>query len=241
MAAVASTLMPATPSQAADTSVTVDFATAGGAPTYHASSMIYGMTPDGSLPQDHFFVRAAPARPVGRGRDHSQGWPGDNGDWTQFDNFVTQLLNDVKTNDVATDIYSWQDEPGDPSTDVGRANATLSAPGLTNTRPYQINEYVTPSMQSLGGGAWSNGRLERAGADGLRGSWASGTALHDDEANLLNAKDGYTVTLLPPSNTTTSTVAASENSGQCLDDTNLSTANEYICNTSATSPPRPAR
>ncbi|MBW8801562.1 MAG: RICIN domain-containing protein, partial [Streptomyces sp.] len=39
-----------------------------------------------------------------------------------------------------------------------------------------------------------------------------------------NAKDGYTVTLLPPSNTTVSTVAVSENSGQCLDDTNLSTA-----------------
>ncbi|MFD5537071.1 hypothetical protein ACFWIJ_04235 [Streptomyces sp. NPDC127079] len=55
MAALASTLMPAAPSRAADTSVTVDFATAGGAPTYHASGMIYGMTPDGSLPQDHFF------------------------------------------------------------------------------------------------------------------------------------------------------------------------------------------
>ncbi|WP_030674433.1 RICIN domain-containing protein [Streptomyces cellulosae] len=40
-----------------------------------------------------------------------------------------------------------------------------------------------------------------------------------------SAKDGYTVTLLPPSNTTVSTVAVSENSGQCLDDTNLSTAN----------------
>ncbi|MEV5879646.1 RICIN domain-containing protein [Streptomyces sp. NPDC052101] len=38
-----------------------------------------------------------------------------------------------------------------------------------------------------------------------------------------NAKDGYTITLLPPSDTTVSTVAVSENSGQCLDDTNLST------------------
>ncbi|WP_405877082.1 hypothetical protein OG747_01710 [Streptomyces sp. NBC_01384] len=37
------------------TFVTVDFASAGGAPAYHASGMIYGMTPDGSLPQDHFF------------------------------------------------------------------------------------------------------------------------------------------------------------------------------------------
>lgn len=49
-----------------------------------------------------------------------------------------------------------------------------------------------------------------------------------------NAKDGYTVTLLPPSNTTVSTVAVSQNSGQCLDDTNRSTANstqyqQYYC------------
>ncbi|MFB7507273.1 hypothetical protein ACFC0P_28050, partial [Streptomyces broussonetiae] len=55
LTALAATLIPADPSQAADTGVTVDFATAGGAPTYRASGMIYGMTPDGSLPQDHFF------------------------------------------------------------------------------------------------------------------------------------------------------------------------------------------
>jgi hypothetical protein len=40
-----------------------------------------------------------------------------------------------------------------------------------------------------------------------------------------NASDGYTVTLLPPSNTTVSTVAVAQHSNQCLDDTNLSTAN----------------
>ncbi|WP_329416747.1 RICIN domain-containing protein [Streptomyces sp. NBC_00704] len=266
----------------------------------------------------------------------------------------TTYLNYVKANNVAPDIYSWHDEPGDPVTDVGRANSTLSAAGLTNTRPYEINEYATASMQSPGGGAWFIGRLERAGADGLRGNWASGTHLHDYEAALLtknsagqylplgewfmyryygqqtgnivnlipgtgtdglatkdntaknakvllgssgntgnvtvnliglnttsvvesgkvravvqripynggaavagpttvadttltvsnnaasvslpwtNAKDGYTVTLLPPSNATISTVAVSQNSGQCLDDTNLSTANgtqyqQYYC------------
>lgn len=36
-----------------------------------------------------------------------------------------------------------------------------------------------------------------------------------------DAQDGCTITLLPPSNTTISTVAVSENSGQCLDDTDL--------------------
>ncbi|MEV6792138.1 RICIN domain-containing protein [Streptomyces sp. NPDC051320] len=472
LAALATTLLPATSSQAADTSVTVNFATAGGAPTYHASGMIYGMTPGGSLPQDHFFkdikwhfMRAGGAQLNSGGyatslADYqtrwnstlaqykrtaalggtfvllphdlwgadgttSQAFPGDNGDWTQFDKFLDQLIGDVKANNmtvewdlwnepdgkgfwapseaqylqmwsrfyarvraafpnqlivgpsiagkpdssntwwttylnyvkannVAPDIYSWHDEPGDPVTDVGRANSTLAAAGLTNTRAYQINEYATLSMQSPGGGAWFIGRLERAGADGLRGNWASGTHLHDDEANLLtknsagqylplgewlmyryygsqtgnivsfsagtgtdglatkdntaknakillgssgntgnvtvnltglnttsvvqnsrvravvqripynngaavtgpttiydttltvgnnaaslsvpfsNAKDGYTVTLLPPSNATISTVAVSENSGQCLDDTNLSTANstqyqQYYC------------
>lgn len=463
LTALATTLVPAAPSRAADTSVTVDFAEAGGAPTHRASGMIYGMTPNGSLPQDHFFkdikwhfMRAGGAQlnkggyatslaeyqtrwnatlaqykrtaALGGtfiilphdlwGADSTTkvGWPGDNGDWTQFDNFVTQLIGDVKANNmtvqwdlwnepdgsgfwgasqaqylqmwsrfyarvrsafpnqlivgpstasqpnssntwwtaflshvkannVAPDIYSWHDEPGDPVTDVGRANSTLAAAGLTNTRPYQINEYATLSMQSPGGGAWFMSRLERAGADGLRGNWAYGTGLHDNEANLLtknsadqylplgewfmyryygsqtgnivnlvpgsntdglatkdntaknakvllgtngntgnvtvnltglgttsvvesgkvravvqrvphnngaavagpetisdttltvsnnaasvslpwsNAKDGYTITLLPPSDTTVSTVAVSENSGQCLDDTNLSTAN----------------
>ncbi|MEU8694096.1 RICIN domain-containing protein [Streptomyces sp. NPDC048665] len=472
LTALAATLVPAAPSQAADTGVTVDFATAGGAPTYRASGMIYGMTPDGSLPQDHFFkdikwhfMRAGGAQ-LNRGgygtslADYqtrwnatlaqykrtaalggtfvllphdlwgadgttSQDWPGDNGDWTKFDNFVTQLINDVKANhmtvewdlwnepdgrgfwapsqsqylqmwsrfyarvraafpgqlivgpsmagqptssntwwttylnyvkahNVAPDIYSWHDEPADPVPGVAGANSTLAAAGLTNTRPYQINEYAALSQQNPGGGAWFIGRLERAGADGLRGNWASGTNLHDDEANLLtknssgqylplgewfmyryygsqtgnivnltpgtntdglatkdntaknakillgsngntgnltvnltglnttsmvesgkvravvqrvpynggaavtgpetisdttlsvsnnaasvnipwsNAKDGYTVTLFPPSNTTVSTVAVSENSGQCLDDTNLSAANgtqyqQYHC------------
>jgi hypothetical protein len=43
LAARATTLVPAGPSQAVDTGVTVDFSTAGGAPTYRASGMIYGM------------------------------------------------------------------------------------------------------------------------------------------------------------------------------------------------------
>ncbi|MEU9448647.1 RICIN domain-containing protein [Streptomyces sp. NPDC048277] len=472
LAALAASLLPAAPSQAADTSVTVDFATAGGAPTYHASGTIYGMTPDGSLPQDHFYkdikwhlMRAGGAQLNSGGyatslADYQTRWnstlaqykrttalggtfillphdlwgadgttnqafPGDNGDWTQFDAFLDQLFSDVKANNmtvewdlwneangsgfwarsetqylqmwarfhaavranfpgqlivgpsmaggpytsntwlttylayvkannVAPDIYSWHDEPGDPAAEAGVMDSMLSSYGLTNTRPYQINEYATQDMQSPGGGAWFIGRLERAGADGLRGNWASGTDLHDYEAALLtknsagqylplgewfmyryygsqtgnivnlvpgtgtdglatkdntaknakillgssgntgtvtvnltglnttsvveggqvravvqrvpynggaavtgpvtiadttltvsnnaasvsipwtNAKDGYTVTLLPPSNTTVSTVAVSENSGQCLDDTGLSTADgtqyqQYYC------------
>jgi hypothetical protein len=470
---LAAGILPATTAHASDTSVTVAFATSGGAPSYHASGTIYGMTPNGSLPQDHFytdtkwhFERAGGAQLNSGGyatslADYQTRWastlaqykrttalggtfvilphdlwgadgttnqafPGDNGDWTTFDAFVTQLVSDVKANNmtvewdlwnepdgsgfwartqtqylamwsrfyadvratfptqlivgpstagqpssgntwwktylayvkannVAPDIYSWHDEPGDPVTNASAANTLMTTYGLTNTRPYQINEYATASMQTPGGGGWFISRLERAGADGLRGNWASGTALHDDEAALLtknsagqylpkgewftyrfygsqtgnivnfipgtntdgfatkdntagNAKillgsngnagnvtvnltglnttsvvsggqvrailqrlpyiggaamngpvtvtdqnltvtsnnasltvpwtdsrDGYTITLLPPANTTISTVAISENGGnQCLDDTNLSTANgtqyqQYPC------------
>ncbi|MEW2118195.1 RICIN domain-containing protein [Streptomyces sp. NPDC005474] len=469
LAALATTLVPAGPSQAADTSVTVDFATAAGAPTYRASGTLYGMSPDGSLPQDHFFKdikwkfeRAGGAQLNSGGygtslaayqtrwnatlaqykrtkalggtfillphdlwgadSTTSQAFPGDNGDWTKFDSFVNQLFSDVKannmtvqwdlwnepngqgfwprpesqylqmwsrfyaavrtnfpgqlivgpsysqnpenntwwqaympyvkTNNVVPDIWSWHAEAGDPVADAGAMDSLLATYGLTNQRPYQINEYATLAQQTPGGGAWYISRLERAGVDGLRGNWASGTNLHDYEANLLtknsagqylprgewfmyryygsqtgnvvnlvpgtntdgfatrdntarnakiligsngntgnvtvnlnrldttsvvengqvravvqripngngaagpitisdttltvsnnaasvtvpytNATDGYTITLLPPSNTTVSTVAVSENSGQCLDDTNLSTANgtqyqQYYC------------
>ncbi|MPY60614.1 RICIN domain-containing protein [Streptomyces spongiae] len=470
VAAVA--VLPGTTARAADTAVTVDFATTSGAPTYRASGTIYGMTPDASAPQDHFYrdikwnlMRAGGAQLNSGGyatslADYqtrwnatlaqykrtaalggtfvllphdlwgadgttSQGWPGDNGDWTQFDAFVTRLINDVKANNmtvewdlwnepdgsnfwappqtqylqmwarfhakvraafpnqlivgpsianrpsssntwwtnylayvkannVAPDIYSWHELPGDPVTDVGRADSTLAAAGLTNTRPYQVNEYALPGEQNPGSGSWYISRLERAGVDGLRANWASGTNLHDYQAALLtknsagqylprgewfsyryygsqtgsvvgvtpgtgtdgfatkdnsaknakillgsngntgtvtvnltglnttsvveggqvravvqrnpydngnavsgpttvsdttltvsgnaasltvpwtNAKDAYTVTLLPPSNTTISTIAISPNSRQCLDDTNLSKANgtqyqQYYC------------
>ncbi|MEV5439970.1 RICIN domain-containing protein [Streptomyces sp. NPDC052682] len=472
LAALATTLVPAGPSQAADTSVTVDFSNAGGAPSYRASGMIYGLTPDGSLPPDHFFKdikwhfeRAGGAQLNGGGyatslADYrtrwnatlaqykrtkalggtfvllphdlwgadgttSQGFPGDNGNWTLFDNFVNQLISDVKANNmtvewdlwnepdlsgfwgrsqsqylqmwsrfhaavranlpgqlivgpsmanppgssntwwttflnhvkannVAPDIYSWHAIPHDPVTAVSGADSTLAAAGLTRTRPYQINEYAGSEQQNPGGGAWFISRLERAGADGLRSNWGGGPNLHDYAANLLtknssgqylplgewflyryygsqtgtlvslapgtntdglatkdntartakiligsngntgnvtvnlnrldttsvvengrvravvqripynsgaavtgpttiadttltvsnnaasltvpytNAQDGYTITLLPPSNTTVSTVAVSENSGQCLDDTDLSQTDgtqyqQYYC------------
>ncbi|WP_234045021.1 RICIN domain-containing protein [Streptomyces adelaidensis] len=471
-ASVAAVLVPSTSAQAADTTVAVDFSTAGGAPTYRASGTIYGMTSDGSLPQDHFFrdikwkfMRAGGAqlnsggyatgladyqtrwkatlaqykRTVALGGTFvllphdlwgadgytDQGWPGDNGDWTQFDAFVTQLISDVqannmtvqwdlwnepdgsnfwapsqtqylqmwsrfharvrsafpdqlivgpsisktpnssntwwtayltyvKANNVAPDIYSWHALPSDPVTDVARADSTLAAAGLTNTRPYQVNEYGVSNEQNPGRGGWYISRLERAGVDGMRANWASGSGLHDNEARLLtknsagqylplgewflyryygsqtgnvvqvtagtntdgvatkdnsvrnakillgsngntgtvtvglnrldttsvvesgrvraivqripnngggavsgpvtvsdqtltvsgnaasvsvpwtDASDSYTVTLLPPSNTTVSTVAVVQHSGQCLDDTNLSTANgtqyqQYPC------------
>jgi hypothetical protein len=287
----------------ADTGVTVDFATVTGSPTYRASGMIYGLTADGALPQDHFFkdikwhfMRAGGAQLNGGGyatslADYrtrwkatlaqyqrtvalggtfvllphdlwgadgttSQPFPGDNGDWTRFDDFVDQLVSDVKANhmtvqwdlwnepdldgfwdrsqsqylqtwsrfhaavradlpgqlivgpsianqpdssnpwwttylnhvkahDVAPDIYSWHAIPHDPVQTVSSADATLAAAGLTNTRPYQINEYAGREQQHPGGGGWFISRLGRAGADGMRANWGGGPDLHDYAAKLL--------------------------------------------------------
>ncbi|MDG5809441.1 RICIN domain-containing protein [Streptomyces ossamyceticus] len=471
LSALAATLLPAASSQAADTSVNVDFATADGAPTYRASGTIYGMTENGSLPQGHFykdirwqFMRAGGAQLDGQGAGgwvngkYDRRWnstlaqykrtktlggtfiiiphdlwgadgsimptyPGDNGDWSSFDAFYDRLIADakaagmtdiqwdiwnepdyrpfwdrrqsqylemwkrsyqkiraafpgavingpstvakpgsswwatyldyVKANNVAPDIYSWHDLPGDPVADVDAARSALAARSLTTNRPFQVNEYAQRAEQTPGRGGWYISRLERAGVDGLRANWGDSN-LHDLQAGLLtknsagqylpkgewflyryygsqtgnvvnltpgtgtdgvatkdntgrnakillgsngntgnvtvslnrldttsvvensqvraivqripnnsggavtgpetvsdqtltvsgnsasvsvpwtNASDGYTVTLLPPSNTTVSTVAVVQHSGQCLDDTNLSTANgtqyqQYHC------------
>lgn len=192
------------------------------------------------------------------GADGTSGlrFPGDNGDWTDFDNFLATLLSDVKTSGLTVewdiwnepdlggfwgrsqsqylamwsrayqriravlptavivgpstagkpsaasgwwrafldrakadhtlpDVYSWHDEPGDPVTERASADSLLSAHGIANSRPYQINEYGTYGQQNAGYGGWFIGRLERAGADGLRGNWGSGSNLHDFAANLL--------------------------------------------------------
>jgi len=97
----------------------------------------------------------------------------------------TAFLNFTKANSVLPNIYSWHDEPGDPVPETHNADTLLAAHGISRTRPYQINEYATFGQQHAGPGAWYIGRLERAGADRLRGNWASGMGEEDYEANLL--------------------------------------------------------
>ncbi|MFI8932212.1 RICIN domain-containing protein [Streptomyces sp. NPDC053474] len=76
LATLAATLVPAAPSQAADTTVAVDFSAAGGAPTHRASGTLYGMTEDGSLPQDHFYkdIKWKFLRAGGAQLDSPGGW-----------------------------------------------------------------------------------------------------------------------------------------------------------------------
>ncbi|MET9503776.1 RICIN domain-containing protein [Streptomyces sp. NPDC006622] len=75
-ASLAAVALPGTVAQAADTTVTVDFATAGGAPAYNASGTIYGMTEDGSLPADHFYkdIKWKLMRAGGAQLDNPGGW-----------------------------------------------------------------------------------------------------------------------------------------------------------------------
>lgn len=188
-------------------------------------------------------------------------FPGDNGDWSDYDSFLTRLVNDVRAtgapvewdiwnepnlgtfwnrpqsqyfemwrrgyqriraafpnhlivgpspafvpsttnvwwgeyldyvraNNVVPDIISWHSLPGDPVANVAAANATLDSRGIAHPRPYQINEYGSYDEQNPGDGAWYIARLERAGADGLRANWASGSNLHNDLANLLTRGSG---------------------------------------------------
>jgi hypothetical protein len=139
---------------AADT-VTIDFATTYGAPTYRASGFIYGLSEDGTQPAQNLqsdiktrFIRAGGAQldcPNGGyvngqyarrwnsvkgyyARTQAIGakfillthdlwgadavcnvprWPGDNGDWTEFTNFMTQVINDAKANGMTGSDVQW--------------------------------------------------------------------------------------------------------------------------------------
>jgi hypothetical protein len=97
----------------------------------------------------------------------------------------TQYLDFVRSTNTVPDIVSWHALPSDPVANVNAANSSLNSRGIAHPRPYQINEYASPSEQNPGDGSWYIARLERAGADGLRANWASAGNLHNDMANLL--------------------------------------------------------
>jgi hypothetical protein len=152
--AVAISVSAAGPALAADESISVNFATAGGAPTYRASGWIYGMTENGSAPPDNFFtdvkfqsMRAGGAQLPGGGwvgGGYDRRWnatlaqarrtaalggtfvllphdlwgadgapisrfPGDNGNWTDYDNFLTRVFNDVRAAGISVQWDIWNE------------------------------------------------------------------------------------------------------------------------------------
>ena len=148
--------LPETPAAlAAEDSVSVNFSTTSGAPTYRASGIIYGLTEDGSGPPDRFvtdmklrFVRAGGAQ-----LDSPGGWvanrydrrwrsvlaqyrrtvafggtfvilphdlwgadgaaiptfPGDNGDWSNYDRFLDRLIADVTASGMNPQWDIWNE------------------------------------------------------------------------------------------------------------------------------------
>jgi hypothetical protein len=150
------------PAQPTADTVTINFASTGGPPTYRASGFIYGLSENGVSPAPSWqsdikvkFIRAGGAqldcpnggyvngqytrrwnsvkgyyartRAIGAkfillphdlwGADavcHVPRWPGDHGDWTEFTQFMAQVINDAKANgmtgpDVHWDIWNEPD------------------------------------------------------------------------------------------------------------------------------------
>lgn len=143
------------PAQAADESITVNFATNNGSPSYRASGWIYGMTENGTGPVDHFYrdVKFRYMRAGGAQLDAPGGWvsgkydrrwnstraqllrtralggefvllahdlwgadgypisrfPGDNGNWTDYDNFLTRLIDDVRATGAPVQWDLWNE------------------------------------------------------------------------------------------------------------------------------------
>jgi hypothetical protein len=135
--------------------ITIDFATQYGAPTYRASGFIYGLSENGTVPAPGLqtdiktkFIRAGGAQldcPDGGyvngqyarrwnsvkgyyARTKAIGatfillthdlwgadavcnvprWPGDNGDWTEFVDFTTQVISDVKATGMTDSDVQW--------------------------------------------------------------------------------------------------------------------------------------
>ncbi|WP_033443084.1 RICIN domain-containing protein [Saccharothrix sp. NRRL B-16314] len=153
--ALASVVAPGPSALAGDESISVDFSTAGGSPTYRASGWIYGMTEDAAGPADHFYrdVKFRYMRAGGAQLDSPGGWvtgkydrrwnatraqllrtrslggefillphdlwgadgypisrfPGDNGNWTDYDNFLTRLIADVRATGVPVQWDLWNE------------------------------------------------------------------------------------------------------------------------------------
>ena len=129
-------------------------------------------------------------------------FPGDNGDWTDYDNFLTRLIGDVRATGAPVEWDLWNEpnislfwnRPQSQYFELWRRTyqriraafpAQLIVGPSLHPRSYQINEYGAGDEQNPGDGSWYIARLERSGADGLRANWASAGNLHNDLANLL--------------------------------------------------------
>ncbi|KAH0278744.1 hypothetical protein KCU91_g2243, partial [Aureobasidium melanogenum] len=121
------------PRQDSSNTATVDFSAQArrGAPQNLASGVLYGIPDDPTQTPDHFYTEmgynyaASVARKFGAnvivlphdiwGADHANDstvWPGDNGDWTNYDQYLDQLIGDLKDNNMLDGlVYDTWNEP----------------------------------------------------------------------------------------------------------------------------------
>jgi len=100
--------------------------------------------------------------------------------------WASAFFDFVKTNNVVPDYVSWHEEGGgnDPVSDTNTAKSAVSSRSITGVKGYDANEYGTGTEQNPGHSGWFIARLERAGIQGLRGNWGSGTGLYSTMADL---------------------------------------------------------
>ncbi|EAU37846.1 predicted protein [Aspergillus terreus NIH2624] len=105
----------------------------------------------------------------------------------------SQYLTFIRSNSSIPDQYTWHEEG--ESSDPQSSNATLKAllPQYDLPfRPNNVNEYAIAAYQVPSADAWFISRLERHETIGLRGNWASSTALHDFLAGLVGKPNAGT-------------------------------------------------
>lgn len=104
---------------------------------------------------------------------------------TWIKNYLSFLQNNK---DAAPDVYNWhleENNNNDPVYSTNYLRSILPNYGLSAGIGFQNNEYGTRVQQRPGFSAWHHARYEKVKYNGVRGNWASGSALRDNLADLL--------------------------------------------------------
>lgn len=120
--------------------------------------------------------------------------PNPSNTWIQ--NWLSYLQNNK---DAQPDVYNWhleENNTNDPVYSTQYLRSQLPNYGLSAGIGFQNNEYGTRDQQRPGYSAWHHARYEKVKYNGLRGNWASGSALRDNLADLLlkNSDGSYSYT-----------------------------------------------
>ncbi len=224
--------------------VTVDFATQLGTPTYRASGWIYGLSEDGSQPPQNFLsdINAQFVRAGGAQLDCPNGgwvngqytrrwnsvkayydkitavggtfvllphdlwgadavctvprWPGDNNDWTEFDQFMAQIISDVQTNNMTDIVWDIWNEP-DLNSFWGRSQSQYlemwkrAYQQIRTAFPNAVISGPSSAGQPSTGSSWFNAYLDYIAQNNVVPNYISWHELNSlDPVNSRNNIDG---------------------------------------------------